>query len=455
MKEPMHDRARLIVVITAASLLVGFSARAAECGPGFFEMSDGRYYHPASGRTEESCSRLLRIIENGEPVVEETVVTPIVEVPLVSTSVYPMRAAVSRAREMLEAHIKELNDGKKPEVVTSYDVWVDITLAVWNSQTDEIRLYEASKNGFKIKSPDLKVRVSRNNGVNSEFIPEDQDDVVVGVRYPIFKDVSVSKKKPRYELRDVVYAPYSKRLQTPEIVSWGRETLDANIKIAYDEYRAAGIRSRTFPDRLLVDVITPEQLETIAIIEHLSEGSLFGSNPRLAMESVYVILGANQDDAYAYSRSSAGAMGLFQFIPSTYKLMAAKTELGLDKDFERGMSNPVNAIKAAVAYLDLELSGMPLAVKDLYYVNNDRVMEYLAAAYNGGGTRIRRAISAWGDAWSEPHASEIAALAKKKGAKSLAVTQMKNATLRDETISYIKKLRQTLALMRPSPLAQL
>ncbi|MEK7545746.1 MAG: transglycosylase SLT domain-containing protein [Patescibacteria group bacterium] len=455
----MRDRKRLLAVaFAAASMLAGLSARAEGCGRSdVFEMADGMYFHVSSGLKAPACPQLARLLEAGPtPIVEEAPAPqPAPEIPPAPpSSAYPMRDAVGRARTMLQARIKELNDGKKPEIVSSYDIWVDITLAVWNEKTGEIRLIEAKKSGFKIDAP-VPVSVKRNNGVNSEFILDDPEDIAVGVRYPIFKDVTVTKRKPRYELHDVVYAPYSKRLHAPETVAWGRETLDADVKEAYDAYRAAGIRSRAFPDRLLVDVIKPEQLEAIAIIEHLSEGSLLGSNARSVMESVYVVLGANQDDAYAYSRSSMGAKGIFQFIPSTYKLMAARKELGLDPDFESGMAHPVNAIKAAVAYLDAELAGMPLAVKDLYYVNNDRVIEYLAAAYNGGGTRIRRAVKMWGDAWSEPHAAEIAALSKKKGSRSLAVTQMKNATLRDETISYVKKLRQTLVLLRPSPLAGL
>ena len=444
----MRNRQRLIAAASvAASLLAGLPALAAGCGPGIFEMADGMFFQPSTGRLVASCEQLL-----GTPAPAAAPEAP------ASVTDAPARltapAAVERARTMLLAHIKEENEGKKPDIVTTFDVWVDVTLAVWNTRTDEIRLIAMKKNGFGVRSPE-PVKVKRNNGVNSEFLLEDEDDVVVGVRYPIFRNVTVNARKPRYELVDVHYVPYSSRLHTAEMVAWGKETLDANVKEAYDAYRAAGIRSRAFPDRLLVDVISKEQLETIAVIEHLSEGSLFGSNPRLAMESVFVVLGGNQDDAYAYSRSSMGAKGLFQFIPSTYKLMAARKELGLDPDFETGMADPVNAIKAAVAYLDAELAGMPLAVKDLYYVNNDRVIEYLAAAYNGGGTRIRRAVTMWGDAWSEPHDAEISALARKHGARSLTVTRAKNATLRDETITYVKKLRQTLTLMRPSPLASL
>lgn len=443
----MRKRQRLIAAASvAAALLAGLPALAAGCGPGIFEMADGMFFQPSTGRLAASCGQVLGTTPSTAPAAPAPEPVPVVQ----GTA----RAAVERARTMLLAHIKEENEGRKPDIVTTYDVMVDVTLAVWNSKTDEIRLIEMKKNGFRVDAP-VPVKVKRNNGVNSEFLLEDEDDIVVGVRYPIFRDVTVTARKPRYELVDVHYVPYSARLHTPEMVAWGQETLDANVKAAYDAYRAAGIRSRAFPDRLLVDVISKEQLETIAVIEHLSEGSLFGSNPRLAMESVFVVLAGNQDDAYAYSRSSMGAKGIFQFIPSTYKLMVARKDLGLDPDFETGMADPVNAIKAAVAYLDAELAGMPLAVKDLYYVNNDRVIEYLAAAYNGGGTRIRRAVMMWGDAWSDPHDAEIAALSRKYGAGSLNVLRAKNATLRAETITYVKKLRQSLSLMRPSPLASL
>lgn len=448
----MRHRLAVIVATFAASLFGASAAHASDCGPGILQMADGRWYHLASGTSAGTCTNLLNAISPA----------PTPEIPAVEalTPAAPpiafgtVRSAVERAKIMLQARVRELNEGQKPKIVTTYDLWVDITLAVWDPSSDAIALIEARKNGFRVEAP-IPVKVKRNNGVNSEFLLEDPDDVVVGVRYPVFRDVSVSSRKPRYRLEDVVYVPYSSKLHTPEMVAWGKETLDANVMKAYAQYRELGVRSRAFPDRLLVDVISPEQLEAIAVIEHLSEGSLLGANGRIAMESVYIVLAGNQDDAYAYSRSSMGAKGLFQFIPSTYKLMVARKNLGLDPDFETGMAAPINAIKAAVAYLDAELAGMPLAVKDLYYVNNDRVIEYLAAAYNGGGTRIRRSVNQWGDAWSETHATEIAAASRKHGSRSVIVTKMKNATLRDETISYVKKLRQTLAMLRPSPLAGL
>ena len=42
------------------------------------------------------------------------------------------------------------------------------------------------------------------------------------------------------------------------------------------------------------------------------------------IHEVLTVIGANTVNAYAYSRSPAGAMGLFQIIPPTYKRLRNK-----------------------------------------------------------------------------------------------------------------------------------
>ncbi|HJV32802.1 MAG TPA: transglycosylase SLT domain-containing protein, partial [Patescibacteria group bacterium] len=403
----MRNRTRIIAAAAVvASFFGGFAARAAECGPGILEMADGMYYHLPSGLQDPSCTRLKMKIASPQESATAPAETPAVPVPPSGElALQPsLTSAILRARQMLQAAIDaDVAAKKKQPIVSSYDVWVDVTLAVWDSRTDEIALVHAGKSGTKLDvdpNADVGVSVRFNNGVNSQFAVDDGDKMVVAVRYPIFKDVTVKRRHPRYQLQDVVYTPYSDALRTPEVVALGRETLRRNIAEATEALRASGVRSRAFPDRLLVDVIDPKLLEAIAVIEHLGEASLLGPNAQAASESFYVIVAANQDDAYAYSRSSAGARGLVQFIPSTYALMTKRSDLGLIKDFEAGMSDPVNAIKAQMAYLDAELASMPASVKDLYAIDPSLVDEYLAAAYNGGGARVRKAIKAFGDAWA-------------------------------------------------------
>jgi hypothetical protein len=353
-------------------------------------------------------------------------------------------------------------------------------------------LVHAGKSGTKLDvdpNADVGISVRFNNGVNTQFAVDSGDKKVVAVRYPIFKDVTVKKRHPRYQLEDVVYSPYSEALHTPETVALGKATIHANIAKATEALRAGGVMSRAFPGRLVVDVIDPKLLEAIAVIEHLGENALLGPNAQTASDSFYVVVGANQDAAYSFSRSTAGARGLVQFIPSTYALMVRRPELGLIKDFGAGMSDPVNAIKAQIAYLDAELAGMPASIKDLYSVDQERVEEYMAAAYNGGGTRVKKAIAALGDGWSEDPTSQRAVLKQRHDALFAEASSLKKrilaeddpkvwkplqkrltasraergqvdarmksltgSSLRQETAIYIQKLRATLKLLGPPAL---
>jgi hypothetical protein len=457
----MTHRTRFAAAVLASlSFFWGVSSAKAE-GPIMLEMSDGRFYNPATGLSAESRGLLVKLLEAQSSPAQAIAATTTEDVPPVAESpeqpepAPTLENAVLRARAVLQERI-DAAEKKKPDVVTSYDVWVDVTLAVWNARTNEIQYLEASKNGMKLKfdeAPDAySISVKRNNGVNSTFVVDSGERVVVAVRYPIFKDVSVSKKKPRYELHDVVYTPYSDGLHTAEMAAWGKNVLRLEIDAAYEALRSSGVRSRAFPDRLMADVVDPHLVEGIAIIEHVGLPALSGPNAKEAMDAFYVTMAGNQDKAYIYARSSAGALGLVQFIPSTYAMMAKRKELGLIADFTKGMSDPVNAIKAQIAYLDAILASMPLSVKDLHYVDPARVDEYLAASYNTGETRVKRAIAQWGDEWSELHTDEIAALAKKKGSKSAAVNTMKKGTLLPETATYVKKLRQALKVLNPPEL---
>lgn len=488
----MRNRTRLIAAaIAAASFLGGFAARAEDCGPGILEMANGVYYRPSDGRSAVSCADLSAPAPAPSEMPSET--PPPSDIPAPAPA-FPLISAIRRAREMLQSAIDaDVAAQKKQEIVSSYDVWVDVTLAVWDSRTDEIRLVHAGKNGAKLdldSGADVGVSVRFNNGVNTQYAVAGGDKFVVAVRYPIFKDIAVTQRKPRYQLQDVVYTPYSTPLRTPEIVALGKETLRANIARAMAEYRAAGIMSRAMPGRLLVDVIDPKLLEAIAVIEHLGEASV-AADAEAAASSFYTIIAANQDAAYAYSRSSAGARGLVQFIPSTYALMVKRSELGLIKDFDTGMADPVNAIKAQLAYLDAELASMPLSIKDLYAVDPARVDEYLAAAYNGGGGRVRKAIKAHGDEWSADPAARRAVLQKRYDALFAEADKLKKkilaeddpaswkpmqkrlnasraeraqvtaklngltaSSLRTETAIYVQKLRAILKLLRPLPPAQ-
>ncbi len=404
----MRKRFAIAIATFAAAFLGAGTARAADCGPGIFQMADGSWYHIASGTSAGTCVNLLNAIGAAPPAADPDsgTATP-APAPTPSGT---LRSAVERGRAMIAERIAATKAAQpKPIQVASTEAWVDIALAVWDQATDQVALVPAGasfrKSGMQldlhVPPGTLDIDVLRTNGVNSHFVADKGAKVVVAVQSPIFKEKWITSKSRVYELEDVLYTPYSSSLHTPEMAAWGEATIDAMIAQAYADLRSLGIMSRAFPDRLMADVIDPKLVKAIAVIEHLSEASLSGASATKAEESFYVVMAGNQGDAYAYSRSSVGAKGLVQFIPSTYKAMAAKKELQLDPNFETGMTNPRNAIRAQIAYLDLELASMPASVKALVATDPARVDEYLAAAYNGGGPRVRNAIAKLGEDWSK------------------------------------------------------
>ncbi len=472
---------RLMTIAVSAALFLAWQLPALAdatstplCAPpSCFIMADGRYFRPASlGTTTVDATATAG---TDQPVS------------------FSLKEAILRGREMLNAQLAAANaKRKKLKTVPNQKAWVDVTLAIWNSASNDLRLVKIQKSGERVRQAadeGAPITMRFSNGVNSQFaVASAGQDVVVAVESPIFTEKWLSRRRKVYELREVVYTPYSDQLQTPEIVSWGKSSLDAVVAGVYGELRGKGTPSRAFPGRLLTDVIDPNLVKAVIMIEHLGPRVLLDGDAVPAVESVYAVYALNQADAYAYSRSTAGAKGLVQFIPSTYKLMTRRSELGLIRNFDAAMADPANAIKAEAAYLDSELAALPPSARDLYGADPARVDEYLAASYNGGSARVSKAIAAWGDGWSEDHSGKIAQLTTarrqlvskvkllgrqiKKEAKLKARKKMKNdqylaqkqldadiarlallkkAALRVETVEYIKKLRAVMAVLKPSP----
>ncbi|HEU0051358.1 MAG TPA: transglycosylase SLT domain-containing protein, partial [Patescibacteria group bacterium] len=239
-------------------------------------------------------------------------------------------------------------------------------------------------------------------------------------------------------------------------------------------------------DKLLADVIDPDLAKSIAVIEHADDNAL-KRDTVATVNQFFVTLAANPEEAFDYSRSSANALGLVQFIPSTYKsVVAHHPDLHLIADFESGMRDMNNALTAQVAYLDEILNALPADVRAQYAVDansKERVQEYMTAAYNGGTVRVKKSIPFWDDLWTgdvqnkikslqvrhntlaaniktwtrqlktaskttKPKIQAKIAAAKKEDAGVLPeLTKLRDSALRAETIGYITKYRKVVAMI--------
>ncbi len=349
--------------------------------------------------------------------------------------------AIRRARALLEARViaPQTLKQKPPE-------WRVVELALWNTETDDVRLVTVEKNGSSLRAVplDLQIRVRGGSGYDTDYAVTPSTNVVVGVRYPIVESV-VEKKKTVYKTHDMVYVPYTVSLHTPEVINWGKVVLDQLVKNALDDMRSKRIASRAFPGQLLADAADPIALKSIMAIEHMDHASVrTGADDRLDL--FYVELALNEEHAFHTAVSSAGANGLLQFIPSTYASIVKNwPQLGLIKDFETGMGDLPNAIKAGMAYLDGVWSDLPAQAKDSRVTSPEAMRAYLIAAYNTGGIRVRRAITKFGDAWDQNYRADWEKLDAKQTDLAISINRLKKSIKAEKQAAKKKKLQAQLA----------
>lgn len=432
----------LISLSIAASAFVGVAGLAHAEDVVILQMKDGSFYNPTSGKIAPTREELLTQLGVADATsvtaITQTAVDSAIPTSTVSNepAMPPVLAAVYRAQAELTARIKAAGEDVPQHIKpVGQNSPRDVTLAVWNEKADTIEYVDAVKDGNKLtlkSDAPADISVHASNWINSSYDIDDPNYHVVAVRYPIYNEIYKGKKVVEYEVEQAVYTPYSTHLHRPEVVAEGMRLVDQMVDGAFSDLRLRGAKSRAIPGKLVADVIDPDLIRTIAVIEHADSSGL-KADARTAIERVYVTIALNPKNAYNYSKSSAGALGLFQFIPSTYaSLVKNRPELGLTADFEDSMRNHDNATKAAIGYMDSILSYMPENVQTSA-TTEPKTLEYLAASYNGGYAKVRTAIQIWDDQISgvlTPH--EI----------------LSRSRLRFETIDYVRKLRYALPAIR-------
>jgi hypothetical protein len=220
---------------------------------------------------------------------------------------------------------------------------------------------------------------------------------VYGRKFPVFDEALVKRKRWREVVataRPIVYLPFTQDTLDQHFVDEGIEYLRNTALQAVEELRRAGVPSRAFPGELLADVVPAEVIMTLAVIEQTDDGD-YRRKQALAFEEVLSQYGLKREDAYRYSVSRAKAIGPMQFTNSrgngTYALVVRRCPgAQLDPDFERGATNILNAMKAAICLFDIELNQMPAHIR-LPYRDNQKVLGiFPVAGYNGGPRNVTK-----------------------------------------------------------------
>jgi len=220
---------------------------------------------------------------------------------------------------------------------------------------------------------------------------------VYGRKFPVFDNALIKHKQwgaVAATAKPIVYLPFTEDTFDPAFVTSGKEFLVATAGKAIEELRVAKVPSAAFPGELLADVIPPQVVTTLAVIEQTDDGDYL-EKQALAFDDVLSQYGLKRDEAFRYSVSNAKALGPMQFTNrkgnGTYSLVVRRCPgAKLDPIFERGATNLLNAMKAAVCLLDLDLAGMREDIRVAYRANPDVLGIFPVAAYNGGNRNVTK-----------------------------------------------------------------
>jgi hypothetical protein len=308
---------------------------------------------------------------------------------------------IARAREILEKkqcrfQTIRVKKGKRQELGE-----FTILLAVEDITTGKIRVVKVHPK-LGGTSEGIVVEPGKSNGVNTKFtITSPAHHIVLAIKRPVRHGIS---------FKEVIYTPYSENLDIPAVREAGLEYLRDVLRVAKKDLIKKG--AAPLCEKFVADDVSV----TLAIIEHIDplkfESGKY-TTEKLIHETL-VILGTNKQKAYRFSASKAGARGLFQFIPKTYKrIVDLYPQAGLEKDFTRGMEDHGNAAKASLLLFDADMRIMINGRTDYLTYDPQEMGRLLASAYNCGSGKTRGAYDRYGEKWNEKIPAETQIYLKK------------------------------------------
>jgi len=253
---------------------------------------------------------------------------------------------------------------------------------------------------FRNLTPGIQARHVKGTGAERLMFAFSQDGhplKVYGRKFPVFDNNLLRRQQWRAVAQTatpIVYLPFTEDTFDPGFVSSGKEFLVATARQAIEELRLAHVPSAAFPGELLADSIPLAVITTLAVIEQTDDAD-YVRKQGVAFDEVLSQYGLKQAEAYRYSVSSANALGPMQFTNrrgnGTYSIVVRRCPRAeLDPNFERGATNLLNAMKAAICLLDIELAQMRADIRRAYRDNPAVLGIFPVAAYNGGPRNVTK-----------------------------------------------------------------
>jgi hypothetical protein len=253
---------------------------------------------------------------------------------------------------------------------------------------------------FRILTPGIEARHVKGTGAERLMFAFSRDGEplkVYGRKFPVFDNNLVKRRRWAAVVdtaKPIVYLPFTEDTFDPAFVRGGKEFLIDTAQQALQQLRLANAPSKAFPGELLADSIPLQVVTTLAVIEQTDDRDYI-EKQEIAFDEVLSQYGLKREEAYRYSVSSARALGPMQFTNrkrgGTYSAVVRRCpEAKLDPVFETGATNLLNAMKAAICLLDIELAQMRPDIRAAYKGNPAVLGIFPVAAYNGGPRNVKK-----------------------------------------------------------------
>ncbi len=232
-------------------------------------------------------------------------------------------------------------------------------------------------------------RTIRANGVNTPVVilnDKGEAQLPLLIQYPV-------EKNGRY-IETSYYMSTHPGIVTPDVVSAGRMYIHNVIEIAREQLRNKGYSIQP----KVADIA--ERLATVEHVDHLRFRTEFHPN---IYNDIFTLFALNEGNTYRYSVSSAGAGGMVQMIPPTYRMVRSRFPNALlMPDFVEGMRNHVNAAQAMLLYMQMTWNDL-LASPTVFNALQTGIAtqeQLMSAGYNSNPARLPGYIKRGGANWA-------------------------------------------------------
>ncbi len=339
---------------------------------------------------------------------QSPIVTPIYPAPIYPTPIFIPKPPPTFYKPLSFAQMKsKIAEAKRqmqarplPTALTDSFLTTDvIRIAFYDYKTAQIDYIVMMKDVFLDKKNSeiatttsggklVTVKNIRANGVNTPVLVIDAENkahLPLLVQYPVERNGSL------YEM--AFYISTHPGIVTPEVVNAGRFYVRNTIDTARTNLQKKGI---------YISPQVTDMAEKLSIVEHVDHQRFRSEYHLNIYNDIFALFALNEGQTYRYSVSSAGAGGMVQMIPWTYKMIRERYyTVGLMPDFVEGMRNHTNAATAMLLYMQMTWSELTASetINNALAKGIATPAELMSAGYNSNPAKLAGYIKRGGENW--------------------------------------------------------